>query len=64
LGVPFLITGAFTAQASTFIRKHIGLMRYLNLIVGVFLIILGILVFTDNLAKVANLAIAGDMLGQ
>ncbi|MBI5051476.1 cytochrome C biogenesis protein [Candidatus Micrarchaeota archaeon] len=62
LGVPFLITGAFTAQASSFIKAHIGLMRYLNLVVGVFLIVLGILVFTDNLAKVANLAIAEGML--
>ena len=63
LGVPFLITGAFTAQASELIRKHGRAMSYLNKAMGVLLIIIGILVFTGNLVKLANLAVAGSYLG-
>ena len=63
MGIPFLITGAFTAQASEFIRKHGRAMRYLNKAMGVVLIIIGILVFTGNLVKLANLAVAGSYLG-
>ena len=63
MGIPFLITGAFTAQASEFIRKHGRAMSYLNKAMGVVLIIIGILVFTGNLVKLANLAVAGSYLG-
>src|SRR3989338_4542391 len=63
MGIPFLITGAFTAQASEFIRKHGRAMSYLNKAMGVVLIIIGILVFTGNLVKLANLATAGSLLG-
>lgn len=64
LGVPFLVTGAFTSEASKFIKKNVVFMKYFNLIVGVLLIILGILVFTDNLSKIADFAIAGGIIGK
>lgn len=58
LGMPFLLVGAFVAQAREAIRKFGPYMRYFNIVSGALLIILGILVFTDNLSRVADLGLA------
>lgn len=50
LMLPFLLVGLFTARASKFLAKHGRLINTLNIIGGVILIILGILVFTNNFA--------------
>jgi cytochrome c-type biogenesis protein len=60
LGMPFLATGLFVSFAGKLIS---GMNRYLgivNRLTGVFLIFLGILVFTDNLAAV----VSGTFLNQ
>ena len=58
LGVPFLLVGLFTSQASSFITSvtihHTKLFRYINVFFGIILIILGILAFTQNLNLIAN----------
>ncbi len=54
LGIPFLLVGLFTAQASSFIQKNIHWIRYVNIVFGILLIFLGILAFTQNLNLVAN----------
>jgi cytochrome c-type biogenesis protein len=54
LGVPFLLVGAFTAQASGFIAKYEHIASWVNKIFGIVLIILGIFVFTQTLASVAS----------
>lgn len=54
LGVPFLLVGLFAAQASQLINKYVNLVKYLNVLFGIVLIILGILIFTQNLARIAN----------
>jgi len=54
LGIPFLIVGAFTGQAADFINRHAKGLRYLNIIFGVILLALGVLIFTQKLALVAN----------
>ncbi|OJI08728.1 MAG: cytochrome C biogenesis protein [Candidatus Vogelbacteria bacterium CG10_big_fil_rev_8_21_14_0_10_49_38] len=54
LGIPFLIVGAFTAQAETFISRHLKALKYLNLIFGTILLVLGVLVFTEKLTLIAN----------
>lgn len=58
LGVPFLLVGLFTSQAYIFITnvtiRHAKLFKYINIIFGVILIILGILAFTQNLNLIAN----------
>lgn len=56
LGLPFLLVGAFTAQALRLINKYQRFMKYFNLVVGILLLILGILVFTNNLTLIANWA--------
>ncbi|MBI3037093.1 cytochrome C biogenesis protein [Candidatus Woesearchaeota archaeon] len=63
LGVPFLAVGLFTSQATALIKKYQNVMKYASIAAGIILIILGILVFTNNLAKVANLTFAGQFLG-
>ena len=54
LGIPFLIVGAFTAQAGEFINRHAMGLKYLNIVFGVILLALGVLVFTQKLSLVAN----------
>jgi len=54
LGIPFLILGLFTSEASAFIKKYSMAAVYLTRIFGILLIILGILVFTQSLNLIAN----------
>src|SRR3989344_3235882 len=49
LGLPFLAVGLFSEQAIKWINKSQKFLKYFNIIVGIFLIILGILVFTQTL---------------
>ena len=62
LGIPFLLVGLFTNQAQKFINKSARWLKVFNYVFGVILILLGILVFTNQLSKVANLAFASDFL--
>jgi len=58
LGVPFLLVGLFTSQASNFIvnttTRYANLFKYINILFGIILITLGILAFTQNLNLIAN----------
>lgn len=54
LGLPFLIVGIFSGQAVKLINKSAKFLKYFNIVVGIFLLILGILVFTQTLNIVAN----------
>ncbi len=54
LGVPFLITGAFFSQSTRLIRKITKYLKYFNPVMGIILIILGILVFTNQLTLIGN----------
>jgi len=53
-GIPFLLVGLFAAQASQLISRIGPALKYVNLIFGLILIGLGILIFTQNLVKIAN----------
>jgi len=55
LGLPFVITGLFVGQAAGWIRRYSRFVRYVNIIFGIFLIIIGILIFTQTLSLIANL---------
>lgn len=55
LGLPFLLVGLFTEKALKLINKSQTFLKYFNSIVGTLLVILGILVFTDNLLLVSLL---------
>ncbi len=69
LGIPFLIAGIFTSQASNIITgatiRHAKLFKYINIFFGIILIFLGILAFTQNLNMIANFSILNRwLLGQ
>jgi cytochrome c-type biogenesis protein len=62
LGIPFLIVGLFVAQASTFINRHMQTITYVTPIFGGILVILGILVFTEELPLIANFDFINNLL--
>ncbi len=61
LGVPFLIVGAFTAQATNFIARYGNALQYVNVIFGIILIGLGVLVFTQDITLIGNLNFINDI---
>jgi cytochrome c-type biogenesis protein len=62
LGVPFLITGAFFSQATRVIRKMVKHLKYFNPIMGAVLILLGILVITNQLSVIANFPLTEQLV--
>ena len=62
LGIPFLITGAFFSQATGIIRRMVKHLKYFNLVMGGMLIVLGILVFTNNLSLLGNFPLANQII--
>lgn len=62
LGIPFLLVGLFTNKAQRIISKAGRWLQYLQYVFGVILILLGILVFTNQLSRVANLAFVTNLL--
>lgn len=62
LGIPFLIVGFFTDRASGFINKIGPKLKYVNYVFGAVLIILGILVFTNQLNRFASVPFLSDLL--
>lgn len=61
-GVPFLLVGAFTSQASAWIAKNQMWLGYVSVIFGVILIGIGILVFTQTLNIIANVDLLNKLI--
>ena len=62
LGIPFLLVGLFTNQAQHLISKAGKWITYGKYVFGVILIAMGVLVFANQLSRVANLAFASNIL--
>ncbi|MEK6868823.1 MAG: cytochrome c biogenesis protein CcdA [Nanoarchaeota archaeon] len=62
LGIPFLIVGLFTNSASRFIEKAGPKLKYVNYVFGAILIIMGILVFTNQLSRIASVPFLSNLL--
>jgi cytochrome c-type biogenesis protein len=62
LGLPFLAVGLFASQSSAFINRYAKALRYITIAFGIVLIILGILAFTQNLNRLANLELLNRLL--
>lgn len=66
LGVPFLFVGFFANEVQRFFmtkaEKYARFVDILNKVLGVLLIIMGIIVFTNSLGKLANFAGAVNLL--
>jgi cytochrome c-type biogenesis protein len=54
LGIPFLIVGLFAHNFIVWIQKHSTFLKYFNIVVGLLVVLLGVLVFTNKLALVAG----------
>lgn len=57
LGIPFLVAGIFTERFVSLTSRLRTFLKYFNIVAGLFLIVLGILVFTNTLNLLANFSI-------
>ena len=62
LGIPFILIGVFYSRANKIIRSMSRHLKYYNLILGGFIIILGVMVFTNQLAYLANFPLLNELL--
>jgi len=62
LGLPFLLVGIFTSQATGIINRMGKYLTYFNYVVGVLLLILGILVFTNKLVLISSFSFVNEFL--
>lgn len=62
LGVPFLLVGLFTTRADALISRYSKALRYVNLVFGVVLVVIGILAFTQNLSVLASFPLLNRFL--
>ena len=62
LGIPFLITGAFFSRATGIIRRMLKYLKYFNLVMGGILVVVGVLLFTNQLILLANFPLANQII--
>ncbi|PWU79271.1 MAG: cytochrome C biogenesis protein [Candidatus Nitrosopolaris wilkensis] len=62
LGIPFLITGAFFSRATGMIRRMVKYLKYFNLVMGGTLVVVGVLLFTNQLILLANFPLANQII--
>jgi len=61
-GIPFLIVGLFANKASEILKKFSKASKVINIIFGIMLIVLGVLIFTQNLSRIANFEFLNNIL--
>ena len=54
IGIPFMLVGAFTSRFAEFLKKSQGILKYFNIIAGLFLIAIGLLVVTNYVGILAT----------
>jgi len=62
LGIPFILIGVFFSRATGIIQKMSRHLKYYSLILGGFIILLGILVMTNQLAYIANFPFLNELV--
>ncbi len=62
LGIPFILIGIFYSRATRVIRSMSKHLKYYNLVLGVFIMILGVLVYTNQIAYLANFPLLNELL--
>jgi cytochrome c-type biogenesis protein len=62
LGLPFLIVGIFASAAANLINKYSGIVHYINIVFGIILVILGVLVFTQNVSLLGNFSVLNNIV--
>lgn len=62
LGIPFILIGVFFSRATRVIHSMSKHLKYYSLILGAFIIVLGVLVFTNQLALIANFPLLNELI--
>ena len=62
LGIPFIVMAVFISRAQRLIRAMGRHMKYYSLVLGSFIIILGVLVYTNQLAYLANFPLLNELI--
>lgn len=62
LGIPFILMGVFYSRANRLIHSMSKHLKYYNIILGGFIIVLGGLIFTNKLAYIANFPLLNELL--
>lgn len=62
LGIPFILIGIFFSRLTRLIRAMTKYLKYYSIIMGAFIIVLGGLVFTNQLAAIASLPGLNNLL--
>jgi cytochrome c-type biogenesis protein len=62
LGIPFIFMGVFFSRATKIIQAMNKHLKYYSVILGSLIIILGILVFTNQLAYIANFPLLNELI--
>ncbi|MCA9364114.1 cytochrome C biogenesis protein [Candidatus Kaiserbacteria bacterium] len=62
LGFPFLLVGLFAAQSQALIQRYVTTLKYVQVIFGALLILLGVLVFTQSLSLIASFEFVNRLL--
>ncbi|MBI2005740.1 MAG: cytochrome C biogenesis protein [Nitrosopumilales archaeon] len=62
LGIPFILIGVFFSRATRIVRAMNKHLKYYSLILGSFIIVLGILVFTNQLAYIASFPLLNELV--
>lgn len=62
LGIPFILIGVFFSRATRIIRLMSKHLKYYSVILGSLIIVLGVLVFTNQLALIANFPLLNEIV--
>lgn len=62
LGIPFILIGVFFSRATRLIRSMSKHLKYYSIILGGLIIVLGVLVFTNQLALIANFPLLNELI--
>ena len=62
LGIPFILMGVFFSRATRVIQSMSKHLKYYSVIIGALIIFLGVLVFTNQLAYIANFPLLNELV--
>jgi len=62
LGIPFILMGIFFSRATRVIQAMSKHLKYYSVIIGALIIFLGVLVFTNQLAYIANFPLLNELV--
>lgn len=62
LGIPFILMGVFFSRATRVIQAMSKHLKYYSVLIGALIIFLGVLVFTNQLAYIANFPLLNELV--